>query len=77
MIHFSCLCSKITTLKRQVQIVSNGLFLKEILNHENPFQFGKTIFIYPFAKQFLSLYSANYVFNWKIHSVNFSEKKQS
>lgn len=47
MIHLSYLCYEITTLKRRVQIVSNRLFLKEILNHEYPFRFGKATFTYP------------------------------
>lgn len=36
-----------TTLKRQDSVVFNGLFLEDILNHDNPFQFGKATFLYP------------------------------
>lgn len=36
-----------TTLKRRVSVVSNGLLLEAVLNHENLFQFGTVTFLYP------------------------------
>jgi len=36
-----------TTLKRSISVVFSGLFLEDIVNHENPFRCGKATFLFP------------------------------